>query len=232
MAKVLGVLAIALAVVALAVNFVIPGPQGPAGTDGAQGSQGPQGPLGPTGPGGQNCWDLNGNGIRDVGTEDLNGDTVVDVADCRGATGPSGSGALVTSAVASPWQTGGLGLVGCTNVLTLSLVVPSAGTLVLTSTVHVWVDHTNGVTDTWTIFHGDTPTMCSDTATDRGAFFQEISGAAPTDTFMNEAGTLVNAFPAAGAGTYTYYVNAEMYAGESANDRVSEASAVLVFYPA
>ena len=33
---------------------------------------------------GQACWDLNNNGIGDVGTEDTNGDGDVDVQDCRG----------------------------------------------------------------------------------------------------------------------------------------------------
>lgn len=235
-ARVLSVVAVALAAVALVVNFVLPGPQGPAGADGAdgldgnQGLAGPMGPMGLTGASGRSCWDLNGNGIPDVATEDLNGDLAVDVLDCRGPQGPAGSGALVTSAVASPWQTGGLQMIGCTNVLTLSLTVPSAGTLVLTSSVHVWIEH-GATPDTWTIFHGDTGTMCSDTATDRSAFFQEISDSMPADSFMNLGGTLVNAFPAAGAGTYTYYVNVRMYAGQSASDRVSEASAVMVWYP-
>ena len=39
---------------------------------------------------GIHCWDLNGNGIGDVTTEDINGDGGVDVVDCRGATGPAG----------------------------------------------------------------------------------------------------------------------------------------------
>ena len=36
---------------------------------------------------GQACWDLNGNGVPDVGTEDTNGDTNVDIQDCQGAPG-------------------------------------------------------------------------------------------------------------------------------------------------
>lgn len=236
MARALSVVAVALAAVALVVNFVVPGPRGPVGPDGADGLNGTQGLTGPMGPqglagvNGRNCWDLNGNGTPDPATEDLNGDTAVDVLDCRGPPGPAGSGALVTYAVTSPWQTGGLQLIGCTNVLILTLTVPSAGTLVLTSTVHVWIDHAT-TADTWTIFHGDTGTQCSDTATDRSAFFQEISESIPADSFMNQAGTLVNAFPAPGPGTYTFYVNARMYSGQSASDRVSEASAVMVFYP-
>ena len=98
--KVLSVVAVLLAVAALAINFVIPGPAGAAGADGTdgvdgdpgsqglQGQQGAAGAQGPAGTNGINCWDLNQNGAPDVGTEDLNGDTVVDVNDCTGPAGP------------------------------------------------------------------------------------------------------------------------------------------------
>lgn len=75
------------------------GLQGPAGPQGLQGPQGPAGPMGPAGADGAdgtdgadgiNCWDLNGNGMPDVATEDLNGDSVVNVLDCRGPQGPPG----------------------------------------------------------------------------------------------------------------------------------------------
>ena len=45
----MGVIALALAVVALIVNFIIPGPAGVDGQDGAPGATGPQGPTGATG---------------------------------------------------------------------------------------------------------------------------------------------------------------------------------------
>ncbi|UCD92153.1 MAG: collagen-like protein [Methanobacteriota archaeon] len=98
--------ALVVAVIALAIALIgivaFPGPTGPAGADGAQGIQGPEGdegdrgPTGPqgatgaTGANGTACWDLNENGQKDVATEDINGDTVVDVLDCTGATGPAG----------------------------------------------------------------------------------------------------------------------------------------------
>ncbi|MFO7545573.1 MAG: S-layer homology domain-containing protein [Trueperaceae bacterium] len=66
-----------------------PGPSGPAGVQGATGPEGPAGPAGPVGSPGRACWDLNGNGVGDVG-EDLNLDGVVDIQDCQGAPGEPG----------------------------------------------------------------------------------------------------------------------------------------------
>ena len=66
------------------------GPQGPQGLQGLQGDPGPQGPQGPAGADGIACWDLNGNGIGDVATEDKNLDGIVDVLDCTGPQGPQG----------------------------------------------------------------------------------------------------------------------------------------------
>ncbi len=54
------------------------GPQGEPGPTGAQGVPGPQGEPGVS------CWDLNGNGVPDPDTEDINNDGVVDVYDCIG----------------------------------------------------------------------------------------------------------------------------------------------------
>ncbi|MFB0925438.1 MAG: hypothetical protein QMB65_09180 [Vicingaceae bacterium] len=40
---------------------------------------------------GVDCWDLNGNGVGDVATEDINGDLTVDVLDCKGDSGVAGT---------------------------------------------------------------------------------------------------------------------------------------------
>lgn len=66
-----------------------PGSAGPSGVQGPTGPQGPAGPAGPEGAPGHACWDLNGNGVGDVG-EDVNADGVVDVGDCQGAAGEAG----------------------------------------------------------------------------------------------------------------------------------------------
>jgi len=52
MSSILGIAALALAVVALVVGFAIPGPTGPAGANGANGATGATGAQGPQGPAG------------------------------------------------------------------------------------------------------------------------------------------------------------------------------------
>ncbi len=59
-----------------------------AGCGGSDGDTGASGSDGSDGGDGINCWDLNENGVPDLPDEDLNGDGVVDVFDCR-VPGPS-----------------------------------------------------------------------------------------------------------------------------------------------
>ena len=59
----------------------IQGPVGPEGPQGPMGSKGSKGNKGNQGDTGLACWDLNGNNVRDVATEDTNNDNVVDVLD-------------------------------------------------------------------------------------------------------------------------------------------------------
>jgi octaheme c-type cytochrome (tetrathionate reductase family) len=69
------------AVLALGACSGDDGSQGPAGEDGTNGA------TGATGATGLSCWDLNGNGVADLATEDVNMDGKVDVDDCRTPTG-------------------------------------------------------------------------------------------------------------------------------------------------
>ncbi len=77
----LGVLLVAAAALAL------------GGCSGDDGKDGTAGTPGTPGTSGLNCWDLNQNGIADIGTEDIDKNGVVDVNDCRapnGAYDPAG----------------------------------------------------------------------------------------------------------------------------------------------
>jgi hypothetical protein len=51
---------------------------------------GQNGTTGATGATGVSCWDLNGNGAKDLPAEDVNGDLFVNVLDCTGAEGAQG----------------------------------------------------------------------------------------------------------------------------------------------
>jgi len=70
------------------------GRDGVDGKDGAPGADGKDGRDGVDGAPGLACWDLNGNGVGDLETEDINGDGTVDVADCQGARGDPGDDGL------------------------------------------------------------------------------------------------------------------------------------------
>lgn len=71
---------------------VLNGTGGPYGAEGPQGEPGldVQGPDGPPGDDGLQCWDLNGNYENDP-NEDVDGNGVYNVIDCKGLQGPPGS---------------------------------------------------------------------------------------------------------------------------------------------
>lgn len=169
------------------------------------------GPIGPMGPAGTN------------GATGATGAT--------GPTGPAGAGTLMNYSQDDPWAVGGLPLVLCTNVLVLNLTVPRAGTIIVTSTTHLWIEHTAGTTDTWIAMTSQSSTDCTDSNMSLVAYDGNIPDSWPSASLVNEVGSTANAFPVATAGAYTFYLNVRMSAGESTGDRVSEASMVAVFYP-
>jgi hypothetical protein len=67
---------------------------GDDGTDGVDGVDGVNGNNGSNGAAGLACWDLDGNGQGDPGTEDRNGDGAVDVLDCAGSDGSNGNNGI------------------------------------------------------------------------------------------------------------------------------------------
>ena len=147
----------------------------------------------------------------------------------QGPQGPSGPGPIVTSAVRV--ENGGLSVGACTEILNVTLTVPQSGTIVVTTSMHLWIDHTAGTTDGITFTHRTTSADCDLGFTANPAWFiTEISANAPTDSVINVDGTLVTAF-AVTAGTYTYYSNAGMWSGQNAGDRFVDSTTLAVFYP-
>lgn len=233
-ALVIAVIALALALIGM-VAFPGPtgpegpegaeGPEGPEGPEGDEGPQGPQGPQGPAGTNGIACWDLNGNGTGDLPDEDINGDGVVNVTDCTGPDGPPGPGTIMN-------YSEGLGvqpIVGCTNYDSISITVPGPGIIVVTSMVHVWIEHTVGTADGWWFYHDLNSGDCIDDPPYN--WIDEIAADWPTDGLMNKDGTLITVYNVAAGGTYTYYLDIEMWMGESANDRIQASITTAVYYP-
>jgi hypothetical protein len=239
----LSVVAVLLAVAALAVAVVVPGPAGPSGADGVDGDDGatgvtgpmgPQGPIGPRGADGAdgtngtdgadgiNCWDLNGNGVPDVATEDLNGDGAVDVLDCTGPAGPGAVLDLGTGAFTPLTAT-------CAEVngAAVTLAVPGPGTVVVTATVWVRLEHTAGSPEQAVFLLSPTSADCTD---DRWHTYYTLANDEPTGYYINSV-FVMEPLPVGAAGTYTFYLNARMTTGVTANDGILSVGTIGVFYP-
>ncbi len=234
LAKVLGIVGVLLAVAALAINFVIPGPAGsvgpagpagPTGQTGLTGAPGPQGPQGPIGPNGYSCWDLNQNGIADP-AEDINLDTVVDTRDCQGPQGPIGPGGIMASVSVN---SGDVVPTVCTAVtgLNVAINVPGPGTVVAHASVMFSIAHTAGTTDEVDMTLAPAADSC---IVDSWTTFAYVSSPEPTGTYWPQV-VLQKSFSVATGGTYTYYVNARGFFGAGAGDTIRYSSLVVVFYP-
>jgi hypothetical protein len=128
-------------------------------------------------------------------------------------------------------RVGTLVMVGCTNYISVTITVPSAGSVTLVSSLHAWIEHTVGTTDIWPFMARTTATDCGLAFSDPTAFLFEVPGPNPTDPLINMAGGLTNMFPVAAAGTYTYYLNTYMLSGESAGDTAVNGSIIATFFP-
>jgi len=270
LAKALSVVALLLAVVALAINFVVPGP---AGAVGATGTNGQNGADGADGTNGINCWDLNGNGVPDVPTEDLNGDSAVNVADCTGAQGPTGNTGATGPAGADGincWDLNGNGVpdlatedlngdlavdvLDCTGpagpgtIMSTSarfsgmtftatcaaytgsevtITVPGPGTVVVTSYVMIRIGHTAAASEdiSMAVINAAPDTCPNNSYTS----FENVVANSPTGSYIKNTFIQIP-FTVAGAGSYTYYLNARHFFGPGGTT-IERATLIAVFYP-
>lgn len=111
----------------------------------------------------------------------------------------------------------------------LAIRVPGAGTVIVSATVGVGINHTFGVSDTARIVVSTSATDC---ALNNYTAFVSVPSSVMSDRFHYVTVPLLRAFPVSGAGTFTFYVNAVMDTGADATDRFDTASVVAVFYPA
>ncbi len=193
----LSIAALGTGIVALAVSVGIPGPVGPMGPIGLPGITGPAGPLGPTGATGP-----------------------------EGPQGPPGLGTLM----AWDGNTGGQGLTStCANFVgsAVTITVPGAGTVIVTASALIQIEHSTGIADVVRLFLDTSTTGCVDDDYSTWFFW---NGLRPTalethDHFIQKP------FVIAAAGTHTFYLNAFMDAGQSGGDSIHRSSMIAVFYP-
>jgi hypothetical protein len=119
-------------------------------------------------------------------------------------------------------------LVGCTNFNQITINVPQAGWVVIMSTVYLRIDHTFGTRDGARVVVEVSPTNC---AFSPDHWQEDVLADEPTDSFTRMAPSLLNAYYVGGAGAYTFYLNGQMWAGESAADEHRSSNMVAVFYP-
>ncbi len=117
----------------------------------------------------------------------------------------------------------------CTGVTgaEVTLSVPSAGTIVVTAAGRLVLNHSFGTEDTVGVFIGNASGVC----TYPFAWIGEVSSSSPTAAFFDLSYSITTAFTVSAAGTYTLYLNAHMWRGWDAGDRLLTASVVAVFYP-
>ena len=221
--KVLSAIALALAVVALAVNLVVPGPTGPAGSAGSRGDTGATGSAGPVGPKGDTGATGATGATGPTGPAGPQGPT--GATGPAGPQGPAGPGAIVVS---SDFQTSMTIGASCTNYAQVSLTVPTAGTFVVTAQVHVAIDHTNGVSDIWSINVGGSANDCGFWSR---RWVDSVSPDASSYCCSDHSAFVQRTFAAGVAGTYTFFLNGYMIGGQSGADQFEFAYVIAVFYP-
>lgn len=160
--------------------------------------------------------------MPDFATEDVNGELVVDVNDCRGPPG----GAIVAidpNIAAIPITAACQAFVGSA----VTITVPGPGTVVVTATVIVRLDHTIGTRDNAWLSVTSTPADCTFTAENSLALVPDVE---PTAWYYVTV-PILRAFVAPGSGTYTHYMNGIMIAGASPSDSFANSVMIAVYYP-
>lgn len=116
----------------------------------------------------------------------------------------------------------------CTNYsgATITVTAPTAGTIVIDANAWIQLDHTTGTIDALVVGIGTSATDCG-TAFDEVHY--QIPAAIPTYAGLTDNTFHVTRTFTVAAGTYTYYLNAQMTSGAS-GDRFWFASMQGAFY--
>ena len=109
------------------------------------------------------------------------------------------------------------------------ILLPRAGTVVVSATVGVGINHTFGLADEARIVIAASDSDCAIT---NSTAFVSVPASSPQDSAYYVTVPLLRSFPVAGAGTYVVHVNGVMALGADSYDRFDSASLVAAFYPA
>lgn len=182
---------------------------------------------------------MNENGVKDVATEDRNGDGSVDVDDCTGLTGPAGPAGApgpVTSAFATNSANDVLAPT-CSGYAPqqITIAVPAgspAGRVLVTAFVGVDITHSLNTISRWSLNVATSALGClsavigaADTWTD------EIPASAATLTYSRTAYLQRSFFFAAGGGSAIYWI-VGLSTGDATADAYDYVNIVAVFYAA
>lgn len=108
----------------------------------------------------------------------------------------------------------------------MTITVPGPGTVVVSANAEFQIQHASGTTDLVFLYLGTSTSSCvADAFSER----HSIPGNLPTDTY-NFGMFVQKPFAIAAAGTYTVYLNPSMVVA-SANDWITDAAMIAVFYP-
>jgi len=109
----------------------------------------------------------------------------------------------------------------------VTLTVPTSGVIVVSAQVGLYVAHTNGVASRWFLYVEDVPGQCTDPLS---LWDDSIPSEAATDGLIERSAFLMLTYPT-GPGTYTFFLNGQMWGGAGPGDWFESANLVAVFYP-
>jgi hypothetical protein len=135
-----------------------------------------------------------------------------------GPQGPQGQGEFASKTLAASIHP----TAACTNILSVTLPVPDAGTVVLDARATAVLQHTSGTADTLRLHLEASATTCTTTAPASTAQVNAnelTASTAPRVFALAPELVLTSVTP----GSQTYYLNADMTSGVSAGDLVTQA---------
>jgi hypothetical protein len=204
------IVSLIVAVLALIMPFVIPGPEGQEGPQGVPGEDGDDGPKGDDG---------------DTGPQGPTG-----AQGPQGPQGPAGPGALIYESVGlsfpvRPNET-------CGRVMDLTVTVANdvspGSTIIVTVTVVTKLQHQVGVYDFMELFISNIPDDCT-----HYPGHMEVNAPPDLPTFAYISTTTFQRlfyYPIGFSGGETLYVNCRFSMGWDIDDRISTGTSVAVYY--